>query len=139
MAAVIEHENIVELRELLKELLDREYRIRGPYSSVEELYKPDISIYQLPIPEQTTLLAIAQLGGKAGVEDIMKKTGMARSTEAKHLSRLSIFGYVETSKDATNPRRKIYNMTKKAQDRVQGLPLEYSNELISTRLNDSII
>ncbi len=96
--------------------------------------EPLVSIFRLNIPALTTLLAIAELGGKATIDQITEKTGMARSTEAKNLSILREYQYIDEEKSVAEPRKKIYRITETATRELERLQKEYKEEIKRKRL-----
>lgn len=109
-------------------------KVRGSLPSSPK--KPLVPIFKLTIPALTTLLAIAKLGGKATIDQIMKKTGMARSTEAKNLSILREYQYIDEEKSIAEPRKKIYRITGTATSELERLQKEYKEEIMRERLRN---
>jgi DNA-binding MarR family transcriptional regulator len=93
-----------------------------------------VPIYKLSIPVQTTILALDTLGRKGTIRQIMDKTGMARSTETKHLSTLNEYGYIGEEKSIDDPRRKIYHLLPVALQELNKLPQEYRDKLVEKRI-----
>jgi DNA-binding MarR family transcriptional regulator len=97
-----------------------------------------VSFYSLSIPAQTTLLAIEKLEGKATIEKIISMTRMARSTEAKNLSMLRAYGYVEEEKSVDAPRKKIYLLTSAGKEEMEKLRQEHRDEIIKKRIKSGV-
>lgn len=139
---------LLELEERLKEVVKKtvketvreelsKLKLRGRSVQVGDEKAVIVPILEISIPIQTTLLAIKQSGGKATINQIMEKTGMARSTEAKNLSILRDYGYIEEEKSIEEPRKKIFILNNASMTELGELPEEYKKELIKKRIKNS--